>query len=81
MKERNYSPERFITSVLKGVGPAVEVSTCRHHVGGMVGDWEALSGTVMHYQRQSCRSIRIQGYKGIGRSERLATHSHKRVEK
>lgn len=35
----------------------------------------------MHYQRQSCRRLRIQRYKGISRSKRLATHPHKRVEK
>ena len=55
-------------------------STCRHHIGGgMVGDWEALGGSaVMHYQWQSCRRLGIQRYKGICRSKRLATHSHKR---
>lgn len=57
------------------------VSTCRHHIGGVVGDREALGSAVMHYQRQSCRRLGIQRYKGISRSKRLATHSHKRVEK
>lgn len=58
----------------------IEVSTCGHHVGGVVGDRQALRSTGMHYQRQSCRRLRIQRYKGISRSKRLATHSHKRIE-
>lgn len=72
--------KRFTTSILKAVGRAMEVSTCRHHVGGMVGDWETLSSTGVHYQRQRCRGISTQRYKGISRSKRLATHSHERVE-
>lgn len=58
----------------------IEVSTCGHHVGGVVGDRQTLRSTGMHYQRQSCRRLRIQRYKGISRSKRLATHSHKRIE-
>jgi hypothetical protein len=80
MEQRDYSLTRFIASILKAVGPAMEVSTCGHHVGGVVGGWETLSGTVVHSQRQGSRSVRIQSYKGISRGERLATHSHKKVE-
>lgn len=46
----------------------------------MVGDREALGSAVVHDQRQSCRSLRIQRYEGISWSKRLATHSHKTGE-
>lgn len=40
-------------------------STCRHNIGGMVRNRQALCGAVMHYQRQRGRRVRIQGHKGV----------------
>lgn len=50
-------------------------STCRHNIGGMVRNRQALCGAVMHYQRQRGRRVRIQGYKGVRWSKRLASHT------
>lgn len=50
-------------------------STCRHNIGGVVGDLQALCSAVMHYQRQGGRRVRIQGHKGVWGSKCLAAHT------
>lgn len=64
-----------ITQKLQMRARVFSKSTCRHNIGGMVGDLQALCSAVVHYQRQRGRRVRIQGHKGVWGSKCLAAHT------